>query len=85
MLAFAVPACVLVQVLDRQWKANHGGDELGQQQDRSGAKRRAPDLDQERLEYEVAQEIGVDPAKARQARNRRKGGKAGDQPAGNRG
>lgn len=48
---------------------NGGGGILGRQQDRPG-KARLPDLDQERLEYEVAEEIGVDPDRARQARDR---------------
>jgi hypothetical protein len=55
-----------------------GGGNLGRQQDRSGNKGRLPDLDQERLEYEVAEEIGVDPNRARQARDRARKGRRDD-------
>ncbi len=55
-----------------------GGGNLGRQQDRSGNRTRLPDLDQERLEYEVAEEIGVDPNRARQARERGRKGRRDD-------
>lgn len=54
-----------------------GGGNLSRQQDRPG-KARLPDLDQERLEYEVAEEIGVDPNRARQARERGRKGRRDD-------
>jgi len=59
---------------------NAGGGNLGRQQDRPGNKTRLPDLDQERLEYEVAEEIGVDPNRARQARSRGRKGRNSDRP-----